>query len=77
MAKRGRISGDEIALKNAIKEKAQNMSAYLNRLEEIFSTYSSKEQNEDKVGEISMLTGKIIISFSDFCSMVGVYDDES
>lgn len=59
-----------------VKEKAQNIEQYLNRLENIFSTYSVGEQNGDKITEISMIAGKVMISFSDFCNLLNVFDEE-
>lgn len=59
-----------------IKEKAQNIESYLNRLEQIFSTYSVGEQNGEKITEISMISGKVMISFSDFCNLLEVFKEE-
>lgn len=63
-------------LKIQAREKAQTIESYLNRLEEIFSTYSVGEQNNDKITEISMITGKVMISFSELCNLTGVFKDE-
>ncbi len=71
----GRPKNEDVALRLAIKEKAENVSGYLNKLEEIFSNYSVQEQNGEKITEVSMTVGKIMITFSDMCSMLGVYDE--
>ncbi len=59
-----------------IKEKAQIIESYLNRLEHIFSTYSVGEQNGEKITEISMIFGKVMISFSDFCNLLEVFKED-
>jgi hypothetical protein len=59
-----------------IKEKAQIIESYLNRLEHIFSTYSVGEQNGEKITEISMISGKVMISFSDFCNLLEVFKED-
>lgn len=59
-----------------IKEKAQIIESYLNRLEHIFSTYSVGEQNSEKITEISMISGKVMISFSDFCNLLEVFKED-
>lgn len=70
-----RPSKVDAGAKLALREKSQNMEKYLNRLEEIFSSYSVAEQNGDKITEISMLTGKIMICFSEICALAKVYED--
>ena len=56
--------------------KAQTIESYLNRLEEIFSNYSVGELNGDKITEISMISGKVMISFSELCNILNVFGDE-
>lgn len=65
----------DIALRLAVKEKAQNIEKYLNRLEEIFSNYSMAEQQTDKLAELSLITGKIMITFGDLCNLEGIYEE--
>lgn len=73
MARPKKIDGEKRLL---VREKAQNIEKYLNRLEEIFSTYSVGEQNGDKITEISMVTGKVMISFSDLCNLLEIFKEE-
>lgn len=73
MARPKKIDGERRLL---VREKAQNIEKYLNRLEEIFSTYSVGEQNGDKITEISMVTGKVMISFSDLCNLLEIFKEE-
>lgn len=63
-------------LKLVIRQKAQNIETYLNKMEEVFSNYSMAEQQTDKLSELSMTTGKIMITFSDLCTMLGIFDDK-
>lgn len=73
MARPKKIDGEK---RLSVREKAQNIEKYLNRLEEIFSTYSVGEQNGDKITEISMVTGKVMISFSDLCNLLEIFKEE-
>lgn len=73
MARPKKIDGER---RLSVREKAQNIEKYLNRLEEIFSTYSVGEQNGDKITEISMVTGKVMISFSDLCNLLEIFKEE-
>lgn len=66
---------DVVELKLLARAKAQAIESYLNKMEEVYTNYSVKEVNEDKVAEMAMLTGKTMVQFSELCSILGVFEE--
>lgn len=71
-----RVSAAVKAEKIKIKEKAQNMAAYLNRCEEILSDYSLLEQKEEKLAELGVNIGKCMVTFCELADKAGFFDEE-
>lgn len=71
MARESKATIDE---KMRLKNVAQNMEAYLNRLEEIGTSFSMAETKEEKLTEIFLLVGKCQITFSDIAKSTHIFD---
>ena len=71
-----RMSKEEAAKRMAIKQKAQTVAQYFNRMEEIITTTSMEEIKTEKITELTMLIGKSMAMFSELTTELNVYGDD-
>ena len=70
-----RVSKEEMARRSAIKQKAQTVAQYFNRMEEIITTTSMEEIKTERITELTMLIGKSMAMFSELTTDLKIYDD--
>lgn len=56
------------------KELAGNIEGYLNQLEEILSKPMGVDEKAEAFNQISLLVGKLMVSFADFENNYNVFD---
>lgn len=57
------------------KELADNISGYLNQIEEILNHPMSDQEKGEVFNQIALLIGKTMVSFCAMCDHYGVYKD--
>lgn len=69
------FSNEQLEKIKKSREIANNISGYLNQMEEICARPMSDQEKAESFNQIALYVGKTMVAFTQLCSDVGIYEE--